>query len=571
MRHLATLVGILLVLGQFSFVPIAQSGAGDGGPQFRAYWVDSFNPGLYTEEEIARLVADTKAANLNAIIAQVSRRGDCLCNRSIMPRSEADIDPFPFDPLQTLIDKAHAAGIEVHAWFNTTIMWVTDSPPLDPNHVFYAHGVTAKGRDNWMMLRRDGVNKGSNLYFFDPGHPEAADYIVSMFLSIVKNYDVDGVHFDYIRYPDYNPGVNIPAWGYNPTALARFQAATGRSDVPEATDPQWMSWRRDQVTNIVRRVYLESAAIKPRVRVSAATVTYGDLQGGAAGWTETRAYREVLQDWQGWMKEGILDVNIPMNYRYERTGTRLSYGRPMFDAWSDFAKDHQYRRHAAIGTGLWLNAIGATVRQIRKALTPSPAGNRARGWVGFSYRAPDALTYDQRRSSEQGRLQLSRALTQPTSYDPMSTLRRASLPPVFARPTPVPPMAWKVTPTTGHLAGTVKTLEGKAADQYVVTVQKVTTRSQVVSRRTDGSGWFGFVDLGPGEYKVSVEGAGEMAASAVVGVTIGNVTPVELVLAPIDRSGNVKPVSTEKSPTARGHTPRSLTEDVVREQIRRAK
>jgi uncharacterized lipoprotein YddW (UPF0748 family) len=541
MRYLATVVGILLVVGLFSFVPVAQSGPGGAEPQFRAFWVDSFNPGLYNEAEIDRLVADTKAANMNAIIAQIVRRGDCLCNRSIMPRMETDIDPYPFDPLQTLIEKAHAAGIEVHAWFNTTIMWVTDSPPVDPSHVFYAHGITARGRDNWVMLRRDGANKGSNLYFFDPGHPDAADYIVKMFLSVVRNYDVDGINFDYVRYPDYNLGLNIPSWGYNPTAVARFQTITGRSDVPEPTDSQWTDWRREQVTNIVRRVYLESMIIKPNIRVSADTVTYGDIQNTEAAWTETRPYREVLQDWHGWMKEGILDLNIPMNYRYERTnGSGSNHARSTFEEWNDFVKDHQYNRQAAIGTALWLNPIGDIVTQIRKALAPSSAGNRPRGWVGFSYRDPDVITHDQRRSSEEGRLQLSRALTQPTSYDPMSTVGRAPLPPVFARPVPTPSMPWKALPTKGHLIGSVKTVEGKAADQYVVSVSKVATKTQVASRRTNGSGWFGFVDLSPGEYQVSVMASGDTGATTVVDVVAGQVTPVELILLPVDRTPDRK-------------------------------
>src|SRR5262249_52317613 len=233
-----------------------------------------------------------------------------------------------------------------------------------------AHGPSAAGRDNWVMLRHDGANRGANLYFFDPGHPDAADYIAGMFLSIVRNYEVDGINFDYVRYPDYNPGPDVPAWGYNPVAVARFQALTGRSDVPDPTDPQWMDWRREQVTNIIRRVYLESARIRPWIRVSADTITYGTAPGNAAAWIETRPYREVLQDWRGWMQEGILDLNIPMNYRREQLATEPNNFRRMYEEWSDFAKDHQYNRQAAVGTALYLNPIEDSITQIRKALAP---------------------------------------------------------------------------------------------------------------------------------------------------------------------------------------------------------
>ena len=136
------------------------------------------------------------------------------------------------------------------------------------------------------MLRSDGANRGGLDYYLDPGHPAAADYIVSMYTSVVANYDVDGINFDRVRYPDFTLGTNVPSWGYNPVAVARFQQATGRSDVPAATDPQWMQWRREQVTGIVRRVYLESYALKPHVRVSADTIRIATARwAGAAGRT----------------------------------------------------------------------------------------------------------------------------------------------------------------------------------------------------------------------------------------------------------------------------------------------
>ncbi len=524
MGRLSIVAGLLALLGQLGTVYATQASQPTAA-QYRAYWVDSFGPGLYSEAEIDRLVSDAKAANVNTIIAQVVRRADCLCNRSIMPRTEAEIDPYPFDPLQTLIDKAHPAGLEVHAWLNATIMWGSEVPPRDFTHVFQAHGPSSRGWDNWVMLRFDGADRGANLYFFDLGHPDAADYIAKMFLSIVRNYDVDAINFDFIRYPDYNPGENIPAWGYNPVALARFQAVTGRSDMPGPTDPQWMQWRREQVTNIVRRVYIETYAIKPHVRVSADTITYGSASENAAGWAQTRPYVEVLQDWRGWMEEGILDLNIPMNYRREEAATEPNNHRRMYEEWNAFIKDHQYNRYAAIGTALYLNPIEDNVAQIRKALSPSPSGNRVQGWVGFSYRTPDALVDERRRRPEEGRLELARALTQPTEYDP-------AFKPIFSAPVPTPNVPWKLQPTTGHLYGILWTPEWNTADQIRVDLYNVATNALVVSRRTDGSGWFGFVDLSPGEYKIRVDASQGMGtASAIITVVAGRVTPVSLILA----------------------------------------
>lgn len=496
-------------------------------PQFRAYWVDSFGPGLYTEAQIDQLIADAKAAHLNAIVAQVTRRADCLCNRSIMPRTEAEVDPEPFDPLQTLIEKAHAAGLEVHAWLNAGIMWALDTPPQDPAHVFHGHGPGATGAENWVTRRFDGTVRGGNLYFFDPGHPAAADYIVRMALSIVRAYDVDGINLDFIRYPDFNLGENIPSWGYNPVALARFQALTGRSDIPAPIDPQWMDWRREQITGIVRRLYLEAYALKPLVRISADTVTYGTPPQGTNDWPQTRTYREVLQDWRGWMEEGILDLNIPMNYR-RQVPPPPDQG-PQFDPWNRFIRQHQYRRRAAIGTGIYLNSVDENTEQIRRALAPEPDGLWAAGWVGFSYRTPDILADQRRRPPEVGRAELARALTTFRTFD---VTREVDLNlvrvPLFPTPVPVSAMPWKLAPVTGHLYGSVVNPDGSPADQFAVELYDSDGRL-IASRLTTGTGWIGFVDLRPGDYTLMVSA---VPGTRPIGITIspGRLAPAAIVL-----------------------------------------
>jgi uncharacterized lipoprotein YddW (UPF0748 family) len=206
------------------------------GGQLRAFWVDAFGDGMYTQAQIDQLVADTKAANMNAIVAQVVRRGDCLCNRSSLPRTAiAGVSPAPFDPLQSLIDAAHAQGIQVHAWIITTGVWQGPATPADPAHAYNLHGPSTSGIANWIDYRSDGAANLTNEYFIDPGHPDAAAYIVNMATSIARSYNVDGINLDRIRYPDGNLA-SLPSWGYNPTAIARFQAATGRTDRPATSD-----------------------------------------------------------------------------------------------------------------------------------------------------------------------------------------------------------------------------------------------------------------------------------------------------------------------------------------------
>jgi len=474
-------------------------------PQLRAYWVDAFGEGFYDEVQIDRLVADVKAANMNAIFAQVVRRGDCFCSRSSLPRTEAAIAPAPFDPLESLITKAHAQGIEVHAWIIATGIWRGTTPPKDPAHAFVQHGTSASGAAYWLTRRSDGADRLETEYHLDPGHPDAAEYIVRMATSIVQGYDVDGINIDRIRYPDGNIG-GAPSWGYNPTAVARFQAATGRGDVPAPGDAQWAQWRRDRVTDLVRRIYVESYSIRPDVRISVDTIVYGYGPQTTGSWLGTRTYAELLQDWVGWMREGIVDLNVPMNYKRDGKADQ----RRMFLEWSDYAKEQQYGRAVAIGTALYLNDIAGSVGQVRTSVEAA-AGRSSAGWVGYSWRNPDDAAAAFTRSGAASRAELDRALTEWSHYDP----DRA---PVFEAPARVPSMPWKAVPTTGLLRGTT------TASHSPVDV-RTAAGALVRGGSTDGSGWFGFVDLSPGTYTVTVAGrsytatveAGRVATASAAG------------------------------------------------------
>ena len=487
------------------------------GGQLRAFWVDAFGDGIYTQAQIDQLVADVKSANMNAIVAQVVRRGDCFCNRSSLPRTAAaGVTPAPFDPLQALIDAAHAQGIQVHAWLITTGVWQGPAVPTDPTHAFNQHGPSAAGAAKWIDYRSDGASNLNNEYFIDPGHPDAAAYIVNAATSIARSYNVDGINLDRIRYPDGNLATNLPSWGYNPTAIARFQAATGRTDRPAASDAAWTQWRRDQVTNIVRKIYLETYAVRPSIRISADTITYGSGPQSVGGWTKTRTYAELLQDWVGWLREGILDLNIAMNYKRDADANQRSW----YLQWADFAKDSQFQRSGAIGSALYLNDIPSSLRQARTAVAASSAGSPSAGWVGYSYRTPDAATDAGTRTGASARLELINALTKPSADDPVT-------PALFASIAPVATMPWKDQPTAGQLRGTA--VDGAGAPIVQTTVSLFDASNALVAQRvTDGWGWFGFVDLAPGAYRATIDSPRAASSTGSVTVSAGqlaNVSP----------------------------------------------
>ena len=438
--------------------------------EYRALWVDGFNSGLQTAEQVTQLVRDCQSISCNMLLVQIRIHANALHAQSSEPRS-ADF-PEGFDPLADVISKAHAVSppIEVHAWINALPIWPTEGDlPTEANHILNQHGPGLSGVDNWIALNEQGNTSGTGLYYLDPGNPDGAAYVVHQVVSVVKDYAVDGVHLDFMRYG----GIQ---WGYNPTSVARFRARFNRTDTPAPDDAQWSQWRRDQVSAVVRRIWLESTAANPRIKVSAALIPWGDGPATDAAWKNSSAYSAVFQDWRAWLEEGILDIGIPMNYYPDSTMASN------FDHWIEFEKTHRYSRHVIVGMGNYMNSLDESLAQIRRARTRSPSGARADGVSLYVY---NQTNKDQWPFSQ---------FVEATTLNPVTSPAI----PVFAPHALIPSMPWKSEPKTGHLMGFV-TRPDKLADGATVTLNGPTLRTAAA----DGNGFYGFVDLTPGVYRIS--------------------------------------------------------------------
>lgn len=382
-------------------------------PELRAVWVDAFHDGFKTPQQVDDLLTWARRANLNALFVQVRRRGDAYYLKSFEPRAE-DPDLAPgFDALQYLIDKAHQGPqrLQVHAWLATLpIWWQRDTPPTAPNHAFNLHGLQAAPDQTWLMYRDDGEawagNDTGGIYYLDPGNPDVQSYTTEVYLNLLRNYDVDGIHLDQVRYYEGDP----LRWGYNPTSVARFNAEFGHDPTmqPAPSDPDWIAWRRDQVTALVRRIDTEAKAIKPKVAVTAAVVTWGRGPLTLSDWQRQAPYAAVLQDWQTWLRDGIVDYLLPMNY-YRENEEQASW----FDNWTQWQVKYASKRGIVLGLGSYLNSQDGVFAQLNRA--------RALGALGvalYSYAVPDA---DLENASTGDRLAFADQLRS-----------------VFVRPAPVP-------------------------------------------------------------------------------------------------------------------------------------
>ncbi len=483
-----------------------QSHAQTNGAQFRAFWADAWHDGFQTPEQVSKLVTDLRAANCNAVFVEVRRRGDAYYQNSALDATAEAVKP-DFDPLADVIQKAHdtTAGprIEVHAWFvtypATTIMRLANKAPIivakqDEKHPFNQH-------PDWLDESEGGQISDGTQYFFDPGHPAVQKYLFDVAMDIITRYDIDGFHFDHARYPGNG-------WGYNKTSVARFNRLYNRTGKPLRNDPDWLQFRRSQITALIRKVYLAALEAKPALKISASTVTWAPGVTSDAQWLNSAAYKDVLQDWRGWMEEGILDMNVPMVFFKQ---TKLMDVRAEAD-WCNYAKDHQYNRSVVIGQASYLSTPAEMQAQVKLDLQSSPNGNKPAGIALYSYATPS--------KDEAQRKAFFAQLTNPTNNHQEATR-------LFSSSVPTPEIPWKTKPATGHLRGyVVAGSQTNTLDGARITLTGPTQRKLV----SDATGFFGAVDLTPGSYVVTTSFAGSSPVTNACSITAGTVAKLDVIL-----------------------------------------
>jgi uncharacterized lipoprotein YddW (UPF0748 family) len=433
--------------------------------EYRAFWANVNSAAFKTPENIDCLLEDLATARCNAIFAQMRSRATSYYRVSLEPFAEDSAVPQGFDPLAYLIERAHQRGIEVHAWFPVTPFWNLDRPPQDAGHAWHAHGPHAAGADMWLTIS----NLGKVINYVDPGNPGAMRYLADVIVDAVRNYEVDGLHLDYIRYP---AGTGYD-FGWNPAAVERFNRIYEASGQPARDDVRFAEFRRRQVTDLVRQIYLRALAVRPSLRVSAALITWDRGPVANEDFDKTDAYRYVFQDWRSWLEEGIIDLGIGMNYFEEpkRAAT--------LDRWMEFEKDHQYRRSALIGLGVYMNSVEDSLEQMRRARLPSAAGRRALGLSMFSYAATNTGAANTEFYQAAGAL--------------------------FGEAAAPPDLPWKNRPESGNICGRL-TVEGGSAgrnDNVTIYMERAST-GEVIATTTDATGFFGAVDLAPDSYRVGL-------------------------------------------------------------------
>lgn len=338
--------------------------------EVRGLWV--VRSTLTARESVRTLVRNADEAGFNTLVVQVRGRGDAYYASRWEPRAE-QLGGSRFDPLELVIEEAHKRGIAVHAWVNIHLVWSGPDLPSAPEHMVnerpdWLAVPRSLARELWSAdpfepryveaLRRYAAENPETIegIYSSPSNPAVQERIYDVWMDLAERYEVDGIHFDYVRFPsgdfDYSRGAldrfrNWVAPRLRPERLRQLDDVY-RSDPFAFTDElpgPWAEFRREQITRLVERIYHGVKARRPDIVVSAAV--FSNVED---------AYGERFQDWRRWLDEGIVDVIVPMAYT---PNDEVFVGQIREAAVSAGRQDRVWA-----GIGAYRNGLDGTLRKI---------------------------------------------------------------------------------------------------------------------------------------------------------------------------------------------------------------
>ena len=282
-------------------------------PYDRYLWV--IRDVLKSKRSIDDMVNFAIEKNINHLFVQVRGRGDSFYESQFTSRSQI-LSEGEFDPLAYLLDTANGKGINIHAWVNVYILWSSKSLPNDERHILHMQQQWLDTTEEWPVdvgkkLDMVAVNNNNEGLFLSPNHPDVNGYLIKVFRELITNYDIDGLHLDYIRYQEAE-------YGRNPYAIARFKRESGNDPGPWflemerstiasprliANMKRWNNFKRKAVTSLVKDTRALVNEVRPDCIISAAVKPNLYI-----------ARERYFQEWNVWLAAGYLDWVVPMNY-----------------------------------------------------------------------------------------------------------------------------------------------------------------------------------------------------------------------------------------------------------------
>jgi uncharacterized lipoprotein YddW (UPF0748 family) len=287
----------------------------------RGIWVSVFSGKkmLYSEQGVHNLIAQCNKAKINEIYLQIFQSGNAYYDSKICDKTKYDqmVASAGLDTLDLLLREAGQHNIKVFAWVN--ILGLGKNEKAD---ILNKYGSSILTRDQYQRPSKISASTELDKYylredmiFLEPGDPRVESYMLTIINEIINRYPLfSGVHLDYMRYPSpvpFVPGSRFNkfglTYGYGPANVERFREKTGINTLDTLNNEDeylaWDNWKRQQVTDLVRKI---SSLVKVKsagLVVSCAVIPVIE-----------RAYSNAFSDWSAWLEEGIIDYAVLMSY-----------------------------------------------------------------------------------------------------------------------------------------------------------------------------------------------------------------------------------------------------------------
>ena len=300
--------------------PLAQS-------EVRAIWFDRGTiVKARSEADLVPLFDRMAKAGINTVFFETINSGYPIYPSRIAPQQNPLVRGW--DPLKAAVKLAKERNMELHAW-----VWVFAVVNKRHNEILnlpqdYPGPVLSRYPD-WGITDQDGnsFHYHSGKAFLDPANPGVQKYLSLLFEEISSNYDVDGIHLDYIRYPfqsstgDYN-------YGYGKASRHKFKQVAGIDPIELHVGgklwSQWTGFRLKQIDNFVASVSEKLKAKRPELILSTAVFPL----------PRQERLNKIQQHWEKWVRDGSIDLLVPMTYATD-TDELYQLTRPLFESFNE--------------------------------------------------------------------------------------------------------------------------------------------------------------------------------------------------------------------------------------------
>ena len=262
---------------------------------------------MVSKKSIDEMIQFAVLNRFNNIVIQVRGRGDAFYNSKFVPKSSL-IKDLDFDPLAYVLPAAKEKGLKVHVWLNAYLLWSSSVKPIQNEHLantkieWIDHNQLQNKSLKELLIDNKNRKNGFEGIYLSPGHPNVNKYLLKVFKELVDEYDIDGIHLDYIRLHDQG-------YGKNPYAIANFRKYNNSNNQIDAlsldqySSQEWNDFLRKSITELVSDTKDMIMLSNSRIELSAAVKP-----------SLYEARERFSQEWDVWLVAGYLDKAFVMNY-----------------------------------------------------------------------------------------------------------------------------------------------------------------------------------------------------------------------------------------------------------------